>query len=143
MAWRTTAELVKEELKRDYDTVNEPSLSGSVRKGNLLTDRVATHAAATGVSLSASELAEIECLLAAHFYCVSDRPFAEEWTGKAKAVYQGKTDTGLNSSHYGQAAVLLDASGYLASIADGTRRTASLAWLGKTASEELSYDERN
>lgn len=140
---RTTAQAVKALLMRDYDTVDTPSLTPFIEVAEALTDDVEAHASANSVSLSASRLERIERNLAAHFYAGSDKPYAEEWTDKAKAVYQGRTGMYLERSYYGQAAVLLDKSGYLASLAKGSRATASLGWLGKGEPEQLSYDERN
>jgi hypothetical protein len=53
----------------------------------------------------------------------------------------------LQSTLYGQTAVLLDSTGYLASISDtatsGGRTTIGVYWGGKRFSNRIPYDQRD
>lgn len=139
---RTTAAKVQGVLQGDYDAEGAPSLTPFIETATSLTDEVATKAAAKGVSLGSARLELIERWLAAHFYAVSDQPFASNVTKGAEAVYQGKTGMGLESRFYGQHAMLLDTSGVLRAMNSPAGR-ASAAWLGKAPSEQTDYDQRD
>ncbi len=139
---RTTSQAVKAILMRDYDTVDTPALASCLEEAEILTDDVEAYALARGVTMTAARLRVIEGNLAAHFYTGSDKPYQEEWTDKSKAIYQGKTGMYLERSYYGQKAVTLDRSGFLASLARGTTATATLTWGGKSVPEQLDYDDR-
>lgn len=136
---RTTAEKVRAVLNRDYDSRREPSLTPYIEAASALVD----DAAAADTSLSSSRLEKVERWLAAHFYKVSDKPYLEKWTGDAKAKYDGATGKYLEATLYGQTAVALDTSGYLAGLAQGgLRRQAGTAWLGKTFRQQTDYEDR-
>lgn len=139
---RTTADKVRGVLMRDYDTVDLPSLTPFVETANSLTDEVAAVAAGRNVSLGSARLELIERWLAAHFYSQSDRPYAENMTRSAQAKYQGQTGMHLESSFYGQTAMVLDTSGALRSLNSPAGR-AYAAWLGKAPSEQTDYVERD
>ncbi len=47
----------------------------------------------------------------------------------------------LESTKYGQSAMMIDTSGCLAQI--NKRNVAGAVWLGKTTSEALTFEERN
>lgn len=123
--------------KRDGEL---PDLAPFVRAANLMVDRVAACAVARATPLTTPELAELETWLAAHFYSVSDRPYASTMTDRAQATYQGKTGMGLDSSHYGQTAMSLDPSGCLSAIS--RRRVASVTYAGKRPDDATAYDDR-
>lgn len=77
----------------------------------------------TGKGLSADILGEIEKYLAAHFLSVRDQRAAREDIGSEYSVtYQGKTDMGLQATHYGQMALTLDPSGTLARLSSSPKR---------------------
>jgi hypothetical protein len=149
---RTTAGKVREVLLRDYDSVDEPSLTPFIDAAGALADDLEDAAESAP---SASRLELIERWLAAHFYAMSDQPFSEEWVGKAKASYQGSRGETLGkyleASKYGQQAILLDPTGYLSAqvaaavvAAAGTRTiTASATWLGKPPSQQTDYSDRD
>lgn len=67
--------------------------------------------------LSSAQLKEIERWLTAHFIAATrERQVSQEKIGESSAKYMGKSDdVGLNSTTYGQQAILLDTSGTLAS----------------------------
>jgi hypothetical protein len=85
------------------------------------------------------ELKNIETWLTAHFYRMRDQNVIEERAGDISAKYQGKIDLGLNGSHYGQQAMLLDYRGGLAGLNDkitkGKVKTPTIGWLGKEEDE--------
>lgn len=142
---RTTAEAVKDLLIEggDYPPADQtqPPLTGRIASANVIVTRVATCATAKGLTLNATELELVERWLAAHFYCVSDRTYAEKNTGKAGAVFDGRTGMSLDATLYGQTAQTVDYSGCLSAI--GKRRRASIAWLGLPPSEQTDYDDRD
>lgn len=140
---RTTADQVKAILMSDYGPKRSgdlPDLAPFIRAAGLMIDRVATCATAKGLTLTSAELVELECWLAAHFYSVSDRPYQSTSTDRAGATYQGRTGMGLDSSYYGQTAMILDYSGCLAAIA--SRRRASITSIGKRPDDATEYEDR-
>lgn len=144
MAFRTTIEAVQDLLANDYGAKEDgtlPDLTRHLRWANLLTTRVAACAVDRGVTLSTAELCEIELNLAAHKYTASDTPFSNESHGGASGSKQGQTGMYLERSYYGQDALTLDVSGCLRAISKG--QVARGFWLGKSETDELSYDERN
>lgn len=84
--------------------------------------------------LDAATLELIEQWLAAHFYAHHDQLYQAKATGRASATFQGKTDMGLKSTQYGQAALNLDTTGLLAQRDLESlrgKRKGSITWLGK------------
>lgn len=139
---RTTAALVKGVLLRDYDTANNPDLTPFIDTASSVIDKVVTCAANRGVSLSAADLELMERWLAAHCYAMSDKPYAEKTTMKAKGVFDGRTGMYLEGTRYGQTATSLDSSGCLAAIASGRKRVTG-TWLGYPPSQQTDYQDRN
>lgn len=125
----------------DYDTVNEPDLTGQIASANVVVTRAASLASQKGVTLTSDELELMERWLAAHFYCVSDQTYASKSTDGASASFHGKTDMNFESTRYGQSALNVDYSGALTNISK--RQFARAVWLGKTADEQLTWAERN
>ena len=78
--------------------------------------------------------AVIEKWLAAHFYTVRDPRAVREKAGSVSQENQSKVDLGLNTSHYGQKAMLLDYQGGLSALnkqmRDGVKKTVGVTWLG-------------
>ncbi len=138
---RTVATAVEGILGDHYDSDNSPSLTPFIDTANALTTQVATCATARGVTLSSTTLELIERYLAAHFYSRSDPIASEKKTGDATAAFQGKTEMGLDSTHYGQDAKTLDHSGCLASMSKG--RQATTEWIGRPPSEQTDYVNRD
>jgi hypothetical protein len=135
---RTTAALVKGVLMRDYDALEGPDLTPFIDTASAIVDMVAAQDAPPGATL----LELIERWLAAHCYCMSDQPYAQTKTESTGATFQGTTGMHLTATKYGQTAIALDTTGYLAGLGVGRRR-ASFAWLGKRPSEQIPYDERS
>lgn len=83
------------------------------------------------------ELELIERWLAAHFYCVFDSRSLNEQVSSLRIQYQSKVDLGLDVTHYGQQAKVLDVNGGLAALDNLTTGDAALRklkggvrWLG-------------
>jgi len=125
----------------DYDTENEPDLTPFIDSANALVSRVATCAETKGETLSSTELALIELWLAAHFYCITDRTYAEKKTLDSSAKFHGKTDKGLDFTPYGQTAKDMDPTGCLVEIT--SRKKARVLWLGRPPSEQTDYHQRD
>lgn len=131
MAARTDDGLVKGVLLLDYDSVRNPVLTPFITVANVLTNRIAAMGASTGAEVPADELVLLETWLAAHAYCMSDQPYASKSTKGASATFQGKTDMRLKATKYGQMALDLDPTGYLASIDSGAQATADMESLDR------------
>lgn len=136
MAWRCTQEEVRVVIDGD-DNVN---FSSFIDTANALTDKVS--ARDSDGLLSVAELKQIEIYLAAHFYEYLDPQYASEKTGDASGDFQGEFGKGLESNKWGQAAILLDETGYLAARNKGRRRE-GVSWLGLPPSEQTDYEDRN
>jgi len=77
----------------------------------------------------------IERWLAAHFYTNRDPRPVNERAGPVSVTYQSAVALNLNTSHYGQTAMMLDTAGGLAALSkQKPKRIASVTWLG-TAEE--------
>lgn len=141
---RTNTSKVKEILGDNYGPKldgNLPNLQPFIDAASLVVSRVAICAAAKGMTLSGAELEMIERWLSAHGYALMDQTRASDSTDGASASFHGQTGMGLESTRYGQYAMTLDYSGCLSAIAK--RRFGGMTWLGKTKTEQLSFDERN
>jgi len=84
--------------------------------------------------LTSDLLTEIESYLAAHFYSHRDQLLQSKSTGAASGSFQGQTGMVLNSTQYGQTAMMLDVTGNLAKrskeVEEGTVHSAKLIWMG-------------
>jgi hypothetical protein len=144
MAIRTTADNVKAILVNHYDLSNSPDLTAFIATANVLTDQV--DACDTNNSLDATELELIERYLAAHFYAHSDQIAKSRTTGDASISFQGTTGKGLDSTQYGQTAMLLDETGCLTrkntQMIEGKKR-ATVTWMGKAKSAQTNYVDRD
>jgi hypothetical protein len=141
VAARTTPEAVKEILLRHYDTVNEPSLQAFIDSAASLVDYVVSQDADSILSKETQELTER--WLAAHGYAHADQLYSQKQTGRASSTFQGKTGMHLQSTQYGQMAMMLDVTGTLVRLnndaAKGGKSSAGLIWLGSDHSlQELS-----
>lgn len=135
MAWRTSEPDVESIVEVD-SAIN---IAPFINTANALTDYVAT--SDEGSLLNTALLKQIESYLAAHFYSHRDKLYQEKKTGDASAVFQGKTDMGLDSTEYGQTAQVLDVTGTLRSLSKGGK--ARVEWLGLAPSDQTDYEDRD
>lgn len=142
---RTTEAAVILVLGDDYDGVT--SLDTAIEMANRLATRLESATADWDDDWrrpAAGDLEAVERYLAAHYYATSDRPFQSARTGDASGTFQGKTGLYLDSTYYGQMAIVNDPSGMLKSISEGKMIvTASAVWLGKVPSEQIPYSQRD
>lgn len=129
MAARTTDVLVKALMApgRDYDLRKNPDLTPYITTANVHVNRIEAAGEADAVLL---EL--IERWLAAHFYKMSDQAYSARSTQGASGTFQGQTGQRLMATKYGQTALDLDGTGYLASLVSSASGvgTASIEWAG-------------
>lgn len=111
MATRVTPDEVKEIL--DDSDMTDPKLQAFIDGANIFLTSAMSEA---GVTLGATLLKEIERWLSAHFVVSAiERMAQKEAAGTAKIEYVGKTGARLDSTTYGQTALLMDVSGALES----------------------------
>ena len=122
------------------DTDADLSLTPFIDVATALTDHVASED--SNSVLTTALLVQIEKWLAAHFYAIRDPQPQEEKTADASAVHQGRTDLGLDLTHWGQQAKRLDVTGTLAQL-DRTKHRVSVQWLGLAPSEQTAYMNRD
>lgn len=143
MSIRTTALAVQKILRTgpggDYD--GRADLTPYIETASAMTDRIVACATTKGNPLTATEAELIERWLSAHFYAVSDKPYAEKATEGARAVFQGKTGMRLEFTGYGQTAISLDPSGCTEQM--NKRVTVGGFWLGRRPSEQTDYTDRD
>lgn len=139
MAIRTDPATVQEILANDYD--GETSLNPFIETASAIVDRVAACAIRRSKTLTPGELELVERWLAAHFYCMSDPQYAAKSTDAASATFTGQTGMRIESTRYGQTALTVDYSGCLDML--NKRQTVAVKWLGKPASQQIPYDQRN
>lgn len=133
---RVTEQQVREIIDDDTDISMQPFIDVA----GVLTDRVESEDSEN--RLSSDELIQIEKWIAAHAYAIRDHQFASKSTGGASAQFQGQTGMRLEATLWGQMALALDCTGYLASL-QSRRFRAGVAWLGLPPSEQTDYDDRD
>jgi hypothetical protein len=94
--------------------IRDDTVTACVTAANALTDKVS--AADSGGALSTALLVEIERWLAAHFTSIAYMQSQSEKTEMAAQTFFGKVDLNLNQTRYGQQAVILDITGFLAGL---------------------------
>lgn len=100
----------------------------------------------TGSVLSAAQLRDVETWLAAHFYAIRDQQYQAKSTDGASATFQGTTGRALDSTFWGQQAMLLDVTGCLSGLNQDAQRgkiKATATWLGLPPSSQTSYEDRD
>jgi hypothetical protein len=135
---RTTPGAVQGILQSDYDSRRSPDLSPRIETAATLVDDIVAKAVELGIPVTDTRLEVIERWLAAHLYCVTDRPYKSRSAGGASGTFDGNTDKGLDATLYGQTAKVLDTTGFLSSIgggggtgtAGGGSTRAGLFWAG-------------
>lgn len=139
MTIRTTSSKVQDILGRHYD--DSTDLTGFITTASSLVDKVSSND--SDVLLNATSLEIVERWLAAHCYAHMDQLMSSESGGGASGQYQGQTAMYFDSTQYGQMAMVLDVTGYLAKLnkqAKEGRMVASMVWLGTEYKGDNSED---
>lgn len=142
---RTTAGAVQGILGSDYGKGLDgklPSLDPYIETASALLDTVVECATEKGVTISSTRLELIERWLAAHCYQQSDKGYSSRSTERASGAFHGKWGMKMESTNYGQTAMMLDPSGCLVEMSSASQQ-ADLFWGGTTEANALTYDERN
>ena len=113
MAYRVTGTEVKE--------IFETELTSSQLDPFIKTANALINSQSDILALSSALLIEIELWLSAHYASAKDQRIAYQDYGLTKVKFQGKYETALFSTDYGQTAVGLDTSGTLKDIASGVK----------------------
>jgi len=108
MALRVTASDVKDILDVDTTLLSDAQILIFAGMANVLVDTKCTDSALTD-----TQLTYIEQLLAAHFCCLKNRRTIREEAGSVAESFQHVEDLALDSTEYGQMAMVLDTSGAL------------------------------
>lgn len=137
---RTTEDAVKLLLLADYDSQVNPSLIPFIDSASALVDSAVVCAKAKNQPLDTDRQEIIERWLAAHAYTCSDPTYREKQTQSARGVFMGSSGMALQSSRYGQMAMMLDPSGCVASLSNQNQGQAF--WLGTRPSEATDYIDR-
>lgn len=125
---RTTPDLVKGLLLADYDAARSPDLCPFILTASTLVDTLQDVA---GVDPIDTRLELLERWLSAHCYCAADPSYQARATGGASGTFTGQTGKYLESTRYGQTAVLMDWTGLLSQIATfGAPELATAYYLG-------------
>ena len=131
MPIRTTPELVGGIIELDPVIV---SIAPFIAAASALVDGVERRSDTldSDEQLDSARLEIIETWLAAHFYAIRDPRPERERAGSVEVKHQTSVDLGLNVTHYGQQAMMLDTTGYLSEISSGKKRIreVSLHWVG-------------
>lgn len=131
---RTSSVNVKTIIEVDDDVDLTPFITAATA---LVTKFCADFEYSADPTANSDHLELIERWLAAHFY-TNLHPRATLEQARVQAQYQSKVDLRLNTSHYGQTAMLLDFSGALAAYNNGLgtvsespkKIAVGIAWLG-------------
>jgi hypothetical protein len=110
MAYTTEAE-VETILASEYDATVAPSLVPFIDAAAQLVEEICVP-----VGYTEARLEMIERYLAAHFYAITKPRLQTENIDSLQNTIQSKVDLGLNLSHYGSQAMVLDTSGGLARL---------------------------
>ncbi len=145
--FRTTTAAVQSILGDNYGARVDgtlPDVTANIKTANILISRVVMMAAQkiTPIVLSADELEQLECYMAAHFYCIADPLYTSRSTQGASGQFQvGTPDEGFGATEYGRQAMAMDYSGCLKQLS--LKRRAGMLWLGKPPSQQIPYRDRD
>lgn len=144
MAQRTNEQDVIDLLGDNYGAKRDgsmPVMAGFLLAASSLVDQTVACATRKSIVISSSDQEILERMLAAHMYMMSDKAYQSRATLGRTGTFQGQTGMRLEATDYGQQAMVVDPSGCLENI--NKRQKAGGTWLGKTAAEQLTYDQRN
>lgn len=138
MAWRITDE---EQVRSIMDGVEDTeSLAPFIDMGTELVNDLESED--SDGELSDAVLLQIEILVSAHYAEMLHHQFSSHSELGASGKFQGQFDKGLESTKYGQNALLLDKTGYLRELSKGIER-GGVTWLGLPPSEQTDYVDRD
>ena len=143
---RTSSQRVQELLGKDYGQLPDgtmPALTPYIRSASKLVDRVVSEGLRRSLplALDSEEQEILEQWLSAHFYCQMDPSYTSKSNDGASGSFMGQGGLQLQSTRYGQTALLLDVTGVLAQL--NKRAVARVAWAGKPPSQQIPYCERD
>jgi len=123
MAVRTSLALVGTIIELDAEIVpDETAMLAFISPANELVTEVCTGDNTPSTAYDDTRLELIERWLAAHFYTIRDPRGVNEKAGPVGVAFQSAVGLGLDTSHYGQAAMRLDTNGGLARINESTKK---------------------
>lgn len=138
---RTTSPLVQDCLQDDFGPTASgavPTLATPIATANAMVDQYVADVAARALTpVNSTVLELVERWLSAYYYTASDPAYSSRSTEGASGSFL--REDGKNP--YKQAALDLDPYGLLNAVLSRQRATA--LWVGKRASDELIFDERN
>lgn len=134
MANRTTADKVRSILGRNY--MSGANLDPHIATANAIVSNAVSKATADGATISTANAALMEMWISAWCYTLMDPMYVSKSTLSASGTFSIDKD----GNQYRKAAIALDDTGWLEAVLDGSY--AGAFWLGKTAAEELSFNER-
>lgn len=136
MAIRTTTDKVKKLLSYNYDGCTD--LLQCVRIASRTVDRIVTCATAKSASYTSEELADLETVLACHYYTKIDPVFSSRSTAGASGsmVRDPKVP-----EPYKSMAMEMDPHGCVSAALNPNKATAY--WGGKTRTEATDWEDRN
>ena len=137
MALRTTSSKVQEILGDHYDGTT--GLQRFILAANSIANKLAT--ADTNSVHSSADLEAIETWLAAWAYHPADLMYASKNTAGAGASFQGQTGMHFQNNYFGQMALMLDTTGYLAKLQQQAMtgpKVAGGSWAGVRYRNDLS-----
>lgn len=122
MTARTDPTAVKNILQGEYQVGVD--LTPFIETASMMVDQLHAEDSVTPL-MNAASLEIVERWLSAHFYQMADPGYTQRTTGGASGSFTGQQGQGFTSTRYGQMAMRLDATGYLA------RREREMDTLGK------------
>lgn len=131
-------------LLNEYDSTK--SLNLFIRAASSVVDQLASYDSTHDQVMTTDSLLIVEAWLAAHNYAANDQAYQSKSTGGASGQFQGQTGMFFKSTYYGQRAMEMDLSGFLAlrqkELEDGFKKKATVSWLGKPPSTQTVYNDR-
>lgn len=127
-----------DKVKAIIETDDEIDLTPFIETAHSLVEKVCKGSGP--FAYSEDDLDNIETWLAAHFYTIRDNRVTAEKAGSVGANYSVTTALNLQSSMYGQSAMMLDLNGGLAQVNkkanDGKaplagQKGSAISWLGE------------
>lgn len=146
MAVRTNEPAVRALLSAGGNYRKGADLTPFIESASATVDDLVQYAADNDMGTVLDKRLElIERWLAAHDYQQSDKGYTSRSNEGASGSFEGQTGKYLESTRFGQRAINLDPTGYLALLVSGGPIEVEVGgvWLGKATQEQLRFDERN